>query len=69
MFKHLANLTIGKEYSLLQIFNRLTEIGEFKSDLSFFITILYNNPNFVIKMPHNQPPETFTIKRIKDYEH
>jgi hypothetical protein len=68
MFETLKSLKLNKPYSLTAVFNRLKATHQFKGDLATFITIIWHNQNFVLSMPHNQPIESFTITRIKDYE-
>jgi len=68
MLETLKALILNKPYSLMAIFNRLKETNQFKGDLATFITIVWHNKNFILSMPHNQPPETFTITRISNYE-
>jgi hypothetical protein len=68
MFTTLKALILNKSYSLIAVFNRLKETNQFEGDLATFITIVWQNKNFVISMPHDQPVETFTITRISDYE-
>ena len=68
MLETLKSLPTNKWFSLVAIHNRLLETNQFNGDLATFITMLWNNKNFVLSMPHNQAPETFTIKRIADYE-
>lgn len=68
MFEALKNLQLNKAYSLVKIHERLIETGNFNSDLANLITLLFKNENFVLNLPHDQPQEFFTIKRIKDYD-
>lgn len=68
MLDSLRKLELKKAYSLEVVYDRLITTNQFSGDLATLITMLWNNKNFSLSLPHNQPPNTFTIKRINDYE-
>ena len=68
MLETLKNLKLNTAYPLVKIHERLIETDNFKGDLATLITLLWKNENFSLNLPHNQPPDSFTIKRTKNYE-
>ena len=68
MLETLKNLQLNTPYPLVKIHERLIETNKFSGDLATLVTLLWKNENFALSLPHSQPPETFTIKRTKDYE-
>lgn len=68
MLEQLRKLPLNTPFPLLKVHERLVATGSFDGDLAALIVLLYTNPNFVLSMPHGYSPETFTVKRIKDYE-
>lgn len=68
MLKALKYLKLNTAYPLVKIHERLVETNNFNSDLATLIVLLWSNKNFELSTPHNQPPDSFTIKRTRDYE-
>jgi hypothetical protein len=55
-------------YPLLTVYERLTNTGDFHGNLALFISKLYTDRNFRLSTPMNTPPDSYTIKRVSDYE-
>lgn len=68
MLEVLKALKLNQVYPLETVYNKLVEKNHFNADFATLITLLWKNSNFSLSLPHNQPPSTFTIKRINDYE-